>query len=90
MPGFSSFSFIILKLLLIVVNFSIVIPIYNESRSIEKLVHEKIVPNPTICTAEAGSIIFVNTRGLHRGGILLGGSRIALTNYYFNRKLIVK
>ena len=40
MPGFSSFSFIILKLLLFVVNFSVVIPLYNESKSLEKLVDE--------------------------------------------------
>ena len=40
LPGFCSFSFIILKLLLLVSNFSIVIPLYNESTSIEKLVPE--------------------------------------------------
>jgi len=40
LPGFCSFSFIILKLLLLVSNFSIVIPLYNESTSLEKLVPE--------------------------------------------------
>ena len=54
---------------------------------IEKLVQEKILPNPTSCIAKSGSIIFVNTRGLHRGKKLLNGTRFTLTNYYFNRKL---
>ena len=40
LPGFCSFSFIILKLLLLVSNFSVVIPLYNESTSVEKLVPE--------------------------------------------------
>jgi hypothetical protein len=35
-------------------------------------------------TAKAGTLLLVNTSGIHRGRPLLSGSRYALTNYYYH------
>ncbi len=39
-------------------------------------------------TAKAGTLILVNTRGVHRGMPIEAGSRYALTNYYWTKKSI--
>jgi hypothetical protein len=39
--------------------------------------------------APAGSVLIVNTRGLHRGKPITSGSRYALTNYYFQKHVFV-
>ncbi|HWU56062.1 MAG TPA: phytanoyl-CoA dioxygenase family protein [Rhizomicrobium sp.] len=35
--------------------------------------------------ADAGTLLLVNTSGIHRGQPLTGGTRYALTNYYYHR-----
>jgi hypothetical protein len=43
----------------------------------KKYNHEKIV-----CTAKAGSIVIVDTRGLHRGSVLKKNHRLVLVNFF--------
>ena len=43
--------------------------------------HEKVV-----CTAQAGSIVIADTRGLHRGSVLRKNHRLVLVNFFDVRK----
>lgn len=53
---------------------------------IAKLVDSEVIDNPTKFTAKEGSLIFVDTRGLHRGAPLREDRRYALTRYHFSSK----
>lgn len=54
-----------------------------EDEEIQTLIDNNIVPEPKTFTATAGTLIIVDTRGLHRGKPLKSGNRYALTNYHF-------
>ncbi len=41
---------------------------------------------PTVCTGKAGTLILVDTRGLHRGTNSVNGKRLLLGNYFGIRK----
>lgn len=41
----------------------------------------------TMLTCHAGTLVFANTRALHRGTPIRSGNRIALTNYYFKKEI---
>lgn len=54
---------------------------------ISKLVKEGISPEPKKFAAKKGTIILVDTRGLHRGMPLKSGSRYAMTYYNFKGQI---
>jgi len=45
----------------------------------------KLGYKPTYVTCKPGTLVFANTRGLHRGTPIQSGNRVALTNYYFRK-----
>lgn len=58
---------------------------FSESQ-ILSLTESKVLPEPVKFLANKGTIIFVNTRGLHRGMPIIDGDRVAITNYHLTRK----
>jgi hypothetical protein len=50
---------------------------------IEKLTRNRI--KPRAFPGKAGTLLLVNTAGIHRGMPLVSGERYALTNYYYHR-----
>lgn len=50
---------------------------------IQNLIDNNIVSKLKEFTAKAGTVIVVDTRGLHRGKPLKSGDRYAITNYHF-------
>jgi hypothetical protein len=50
------------------------------------LTESKVLPEPVKFLANKGTIILVNTRGLHRGMPIIDGDRVAITNYHLTRK----
>ncbi len=74
---------------------------FNKTRFSDEEIAPVIASQPQALhtlTAPAGTLILVNTRGLHRGAPIQSGTRYALTNYYWSNmsipehvaKLIVK
>lgn len=55
-----------------------------QEHEIEKMKNEK-TPTVTL-TGKAGTVILVDTRGIHRGKPIVRGERYALTNYKYIRK----
>jgi hypothetical protein len=59
---------------------------FGQYRFSEDQINEVLLRRPqllkTFC-APVGSIMLVNTRGIHRGAPIRTGSRYAITNYYF-------
>lgn len=58
------------------------------NEEIEKLLTKNNLQKLQTFTAKAGTLILVDTRGLHRGMPILESDRFALTNYYWNQELI--
>jgi len=59
---------------------------FNQNRFSDEVVGEMIKDHPErlhTFLAPAGTVIIVDTRGIHRGKPMKNGSRYALTNYYF-------
>lgn len=59
---------------------------YNQNRLSEQEIEKVLEENPSLLqtiTGKAGTLIFVDTCGLHRGMPIQNGVRYALTNYYF-------
>lgn len=54
-----------------------------KDEEIASIVEDQITLQPTTFVAQAGTVIIVDTRGLHRGKPLNHGERYALTNYHF-------
>ena len=67
---------------------------FNQSRfdnkQIEKLINKKYKEKLLTLTGKAGTIVFVNTRGIHRGMPIEKGVRYSLTNYYWSNMPIPK
>ncbi len=74
---------------------------FNQNRFTNEQIEKMIKKKPRklkIFVAKAGTLILVNTRGIHRGMPIKSGTRYALTNYYWSNmpipehveKLIVK
>ncbi|SOE21818.1 Phytanoyl-CoA dioxygenase (PhyH) [Spirosomataceae bacterium TFI 002] len=63
----------------------------NEDRftneDIDTLIENRVIDEPQTFCGKAGTLILVDTRGLHRGKPLEEGVRYALTCYNYNRKL---
>ena len=60
---------------------------YRYSNSeINRLIENKLIDKPVEFCSKAGTLILVDTRGLHRGKPLHSGHRKALTNYFFSSK----
>lgn len=57
-----------------------------DDNEINSLVENQIVEEPTTFEAPQGTLVFVNTRGLHRGAPLKDDCRYALTRYHFAKK----
>jgi hypothetical protein len=57
------------------------------TEQIGRLENAGIVPRCSSLTGGKGSLLLVDSRGLHRGKPLNSGERIALTRYYFPRKI---
>ena len=54
---------------------------------IDFLVKEGVVNKPTKVIGKAGTLLFADVRGLHRGSPLIKDERYALTNYHFVNKV---
>ncbi|MFH6985172.1 phytanoyl-CoA dioxygenase family protein [Marinoscillum luteum] len=54
---------------------------------VEKLTSSGVLEEPTTFTAPAGTLLFADTRGLHRGKPLTEGERYAITHYHYNHKV---
>lgn len=54
---------------------------------IDSLVKQGVIDEPITFCANQGTLILVDTRGLHRGKPLLSHSRYALTSYNYSNKL---
>jgi hypothetical protein len=57
------------------------------TEQIERLERENVMPSPTTFTGRRGTLLLADTRGLHRGQPLRAGARLALTRYYFPRRI---
>ncbi|MDB4834951.1 phytanoyl-CoA dioxygenase family protein [Cyclobacteriaceae bacterium] len=53
---------------------------------INSLIQKSVVLPITECIAEAGSLVVVDTRGLHRGKPMMSGQRKAITRYHDIKK----
>jgi hypothetical protein len=53
-----------------------------DSQGMEKMIAEGLI-KPKRFTAKAGTVILVNSAGVHEGAPLKSGHRYALTNYYY-------
>lgn len=49
---------------------------------VNEIVNSSVVPPVTECIAEAGSLVVVDTRGIHRGKPMVAGERKAITRYH--------
>lgn len=61
---------------------------FNQSRFNDKVVDEIIKVNPSkhvVLTGKPGTLVLVDTRGIHRGSPIKSGVRYALTNYFFEK-----
>ena len=58
---------------------------FNHS-TIKSLTQKKILKKSKVFTSKAGSLILVDTRGLHRGRPLIEGERKALTTYFLSKE----
>jgi hypothetical protein len=57
------------------------------SEQIERLENAGVVPRRASVIARKGALLLVDSRGLHRGKPLQAGERLAVTRYYFSRKV---
>jgi phytanoyl-CoA dioxygenase PhyH len=57
------------------------------SRQIEQLENTGTLPRRTSVTGAKGTLLLADSRGLHRGKPLLAGERLAVTRYYFPRRI---
>jgi Phytanoyl-CoA dioxygenase (PhyH) len=53
------------------------------SEQIETLREAGVIPTPTTFTGSPGTLLLIDSRGLHRGAPLRAGERLAVTRYYF-------
>lgn len=53
-----------------------------DDSEVENLIRESIIPSYKSFIAKKGTLILVNTRGLHRGAPISEGSRYAITRYF--------
>lgn len=64
---------------------------FNEDRftseEISNLIEQGVIDEPVTFCAKQGTLLLVDTRGLHRGKPLLSGSRYALTSYNYSNRL---
>jgi len=66
---------------------------FNQTRFEDQLVQKMIADDPSSLItfpAKAGTALFVDTRGIHRGMPIREGVRYALTNYYWTAKSLTK
>jgi len=57
------------------------------AEQIERLEHAGIVPRATCVTGNKGTLLLADSRGLHRGKPLVARERLAVTRYYFTRRI---
>jgi hypothetical protein len=58
-----------------------------QADQIERLVQAQVVPPPTTFIGGRGTLLLIDSRGLHRGQPLRTGTRLAVTRYYFPRRI---
>ena len=57
------------------------------SQQIEQLENAGTIPRRTSLIGAKGTLVLADSRGLHRGKPLLAGERLAVTRYYFPRRI---
>jgi hypothetical protein len=57
------------------------------SEQIEQLENSGTIPRRTSVTGPKGTLLLTDSRGLHRGSPLVAGERLAVTRYYFPRRI---
>jgi len=58
-----------------------------KAEQIEQLEQAQIVPQRTTFIGGMGTLLLIDSRGLHRGQPLRTGTRLAVTRYYFPRRI---